>query len=99
MEVNCGLLSGCLLQVYRWVVELPVDAIGLDFCGVPGAAHGCLTAQHIAKYGFPQVRLPRLHVAEHFSRMLLRNIMHTRSNPFKTTSLMNPSLPVTYVAG
>lgn len=40
---------------YEWLVKLPVSAIGLDFCGVPGASHGCATAQLIAKYGFPKV--------------------------------------------
>ena len=43
-------------DVYSWLIELPVAAIGLDFCGVPGAAHGCATAQIIAKHGFPKVR-------------------------------------------
>ena len=43
-------------DVYEWLVKLPVSAIGLDFCGVPGAAHGCATAQLIAKHGFPKVR-------------------------------------------
>lgn len=42
-------------EVYTWLVQLPVAAIGLDFCGVPGAAHGNLTAQLIAKHGFPKV--------------------------------------------
>lgn len=42
-------------EVYKWLIQLPVHAIGLDFCGVPGAAHGCHTAQLIAKYGFPKV--------------------------------------------
>lgn len=41
--------------MYEWVVRLPVAAIGLDFCGVPGAASGNLTAQIIAKCGFPKV--------------------------------------------
>ncbi len=41
---------------YLWVKELPVAAIGLDFCGVPGAAHGCSTAQLIAKHGYPEAR-------------------------------------------
>jgi len=42
-------------DVYEWLVKLPVQAIGLDFCGVPGAAHGNLTAQLIANHGFPKV--------------------------------------------
>lgn len=42
-------------EVYTWLVNLPCAAIGLDFCGVPGAAHGCATAQLIAKHGFPKV--------------------------------------------
>jgi Cobalamin-independent synthase, N-terminal domain len=42
-------------EVYTWLVELPVAAISLDFCGVPGAAAGNGTAQLIAKYGFPKV--------------------------------------------
>ena len=43
-------------EVYSWLVNLPcVQAIGLDFCGVPGAAHGCATAKLIAKHGFPKV--------------------------------------------
>ncbi len=41
---------------FLWVKELPVAAIGLDFCGVPGAAHGCGTAQLIAKHGWPEAR-------------------------------------------
>lgn len=44
-------------EVYKWLIRLPVSAIGLDFCGVPGASHGCRTAQLIAKFGFPQVRI------------------------------------------
>ncbi|PSC76117.1 5-methyltetrahydropteroyltriglutamate-homoc ysteine s-methyltransferase isoform A [Micractinium conductrix] len=39
---------------YRWLIELPVAAISLDFCGVPGADYGCRTAQLIAKYSFPK---------------------------------------------
>ena len=41
-------------EVYGWLVQLPVDAIGLDFCGVPGASHGNGTCQLIAKHGFPK---------------------------------------------
>ena len=40
-------------EVYSWLVALPVHAIGLDFCGVPGAPHGNATCQLIAKNGFP----------------------------------------------
>lgn len=40
-------------EVYPWLVALPVHAIGLDFCGVPGAPHGNATCQLIAKNGFP----------------------------------------------
>ena len=43
-------------SVYREVVQLPVAAISLDFCGVPGAAHGCATAALIDELGFPKVR-------------------------------------------
>lgn len=43
-------------DVYAWVTRLPVAALSLDFCGVPGAAHGCATAALIAKHGFPKVR-------------------------------------------
>ena len=42
-------------EVYEWVLQLPVAAVGLDFCGVPGAAHGNCTAQLVAKCGFPKV--------------------------------------------
>jgi hypothetical protein len=42
--------------VYRCVVQLPVSAIGFDFCGVPGATSGNTMCELIAKYGFPQVR-------------------------------------------
>lgn len=41
-------------DVYSWLVQLPVAAIGLDFCGVPGASHGNTTCQLIAKHGFPK---------------------------------------------
>lgn len=43
-------------ETYAWLVRLPVEALSLDFCGVPGAAHGCGTARLIAEHGFPQVR-------------------------------------------
>ncbi|KAL4539572.1 hypothetical protein Ndes2437B_g02062 [Nannochloris sp. 'desiccata'] len=43
-------------EVYTWLVELPVAAISLDFCGVPGAAAGNGTAQLIAKHGFPKTK-------------------------------------------
>lgn len=42
-------------EVYTWLVALPLAAIGLDFCGVPGSSDGNLTAQLIAKHGFPKV--------------------------------------------
>ena len=32
-------------EVYQWLVALPVMGIGLDFCGVPGAAHGTTSAK------------------------------------------------------
>lgn len=35
-------------------VLVPVQAISLDFLGVPGSALGCATADLIAKHGFPQ---------------------------------------------
>ncbi|KAL6774393.1 METE1 [Auxenochlorella protothecoides x Auxenochlorella symbiontica] len=41
-------------DVYSWLVRLPVQAISLDFCAVPGAAHGCATAATIARLGFPE---------------------------------------------
>ena len=44
-------------EVYSWLVELPVAAIGLDFCGVPGAVAGNGQAKLIAKHGFPKVLL------------------------------------------
>ena len=42
--------------VYLWLIDLPVHAIGLDFCGVPGASHGCTTAQLIHRHGFPATK-------------------------------------------
>ncbi|EFN57923.1 hypothetical protein CHLNCDRAFT_141995 [Chlorella variabilis] len=41
-------------ETYKWLVELPVAALSLDFLGVPGAEYGSSTAQHIAKHGFPK---------------------------------------------
>jgi 5-methyltetrahydropteroyltriglutamate--homocysteine methyltransferase len=40
-------------DVYPWLTQLPVHAIGLDFCGVPGATHGNATCNLIARHGFP----------------------------------------------
>lgn len=48
--------------VYKEIIGLPVTAISLDFCGVPGAAHGCGTASLIAKHGFPKVSLVMMHL-------------------------------------
>lgn len=41
-------------SAYPWAVQLPVAAIGLDFCGVPGAAAGNETLQLIRAHGFPK---------------------------------------------
>eukprot|EP00208_Stichococcus_sp_RCC1054_P007050 CAMPEP_0206136888 /NCGR_PEP_ID=MMETSP1473-20131121/2104_1 /ASSEMBLY_ACC=CAM_ASM_001109 /TAXON_ID=1461547 /ORGANISM="Stichococcus sp, Strain RCC1054" /LENGTH=757 /DNA_ID=CAMNT_0053529723 /DNA_START=157 /DNA_END=2430 /DNA_ORIENTATION=- len=41
-------------DAYEWAIKLPVQAISLDFLGVPGSALGCATADLIAKHGFPQ---------------------------------------------
>lgn len=38
---------------YPWAVNLPVAAISLDFCGVPGDAAGNSTLALIRKHGFP----------------------------------------------
>lgn len=38
---------------YEWAVQLPVQAISLDFLGVPGSALGNETAALIEKHGFP----------------------------------------------
>lgn len=40
-------------DAYPWVVQLPVQAISLDFLGVPGSALGCATAELVSKHGFP----------------------------------------------
>lgn len=40
-------------ETYPWVVKLPVQAITLDFCGVPGSAVPCATLELIQKHGFP----------------------------------------------
>ena len=46
----------CLAEAtYKWLVQLPVAAVSLDFKGVPGSDQGCHTARLIAKHGFPQV--------------------------------------------
>nr|BAU71146.1 METE; cobalamin-independent methionine synthase [Parachlorella kessleri] len=45
---------------YKWLVQLPVAAVSLDFKGVPGNDQGCHTARLIAKHGFPQARDKRL---------------------------------------
>ncbi|KAL4447714.1 hypothetical protein ABPG75_004933 [Micractinium tetrahymenae] len=41
-------------ETYKWLVQLPVAAISLDFLGVPGADYGSRTAQLIAQHGFPK---------------------------------------------
>lgn len=40
-------------DAYPWVINLPVSAISLDFCGVPGDAAGNATLDLIRQYGFP----------------------------------------------
>ena len=40
-------------DAYEWAVQLPVQAISLDFLGVPGSALGNETAALIEKHGFP----------------------------------------------
>ena len=40
-------------EAYEWAVKLPVQAISLDFLGVPGSALGNETAALIEKHGFP----------------------------------------------
>eukprot|EP00879_Flechtneria_rotunda_P004675 GHRR01004937.1.p1 GENE.GHRR01004937.1~~GHRR01004937.1.p1 ORF type:complete len:387 (+),score=126.10 GHRR01004937.1:610-1770(+) len=40
-------------EAYQTVINLPVAAISLDFCGVPGSAAGNSTLANIRKYGFP----------------------------------------------
>ena len=40
-------------DAYEWAVKLPVQAISLDFLGVPGSALGNETAALIEKHGFP----------------------------------------------
>ena len=40
-------------ETYPWVVKLPVQAVTLDFCGVPGSAVPCATLDLIQKNGFP----------------------------------------------
>ncbi len=40
-------------DAYEWAVKLPVQAISLDFLGVPGSALGNETALLIEKHGFP----------------------------------------------
>lgn len=39
---------------YPWVVALPVAAVSLDFCGVPGAATTAETMELVKKHGFPK---------------------------------------------
>lgn len=41
--------------VYRCIIQLPVSAIGFDFCGVPGATSGNLMCELITRIGFPKV--------------------------------------------
>lgn len=38
---------------YPWAVKLPVAAVSLDFCGVPGSAAGNATLELIRQHGFP----------------------------------------------
>lgn len=40
--------------VYCCLIQLPVSAIGFDFCGVPGAAYGNSMCTLIAQHGFPK---------------------------------------------
>jgi 5-methyltetrahydropteroyltriglutamate--homocysteine methyltransferase len=40
-------------EAYTWAVNLPVAAISLDFCGVPGSAAGNATLDLIRTHGFP----------------------------------------------
>ena len=40
-------------DAYEWAVQLPVQAISLDFLGVPGSALGNETAALVEKHGFP----------------------------------------------
>ena len=40
-------------EAYPWVVALPVAAVSLDFCGVPGASSPNNTAALVARHGFP----------------------------------------------
>lgn len=46
----------CLGAAYPWVTNLPVSAISLDFCGVPGDAAGNGTLALIRQHGFPASR-------------------------------------------
>ncbi len=41
-------------DAYSWIVQLPVDAITLDFCGAPAAAHGSATLGLLRAHGFPR---------------------------------------------
>ncbi|GMH38377.1 hypothetical protein BSKO_06261 [Bryopsis sp. KO-2023] len=41
-------------EAYPWLVTLPVAAISLDFCGVPGAAVKPQTLELMKKHGFPK---------------------------------------------
>jgi 5-methyltetrahydropteroyltriglutamate--homocysteine methyltransferase len=40
-------------EAYPWAVNLPVAAVSLDFCGVPGSAAGNATLELIRAHGFP----------------------------------------------
>lgn len=40
-------------EAYPWAVNLPVAAVSLDFCGVPGSAAGNATLDLIRAHGFP----------------------------------------------
>ncbi|CAD7697891.1 unnamed protein product [Ostreobium quekettii] len=41
-------------DVFAWVTKLPVCAISMDFCGVPGVELGNETMEMIKKHGFPK---------------------------------------------
>ena len=43
-------------EAYPWAINLPVSAISLDFCGVPGDAAGNATLELIRKHGFPAAK-------------------------------------------
>eukprot|EP00803_Ostreobium_quekettii_P006679 evm.model.scf_2322.1 EVM.evm.TU.scf_2322.1 scf_2322:720-7536(+) len=41
-------------DAFNWVTQLPVAAISLDFCGVPGVEAGNKTMELIKEHGFPK---------------------------------------------